>query len=169
MSDSCLTCGGLIPEPGIAYGYAGKFCQCVKPPQICRPASQELKTQNFGSRIISNEEYELRGEILTLKSELSAKDLRIKRLEEKLTALSVAPSSVNADLHRDFQRERSRAETFKRQIMDSNTELESLKAKLERVTNQSGILLSKYARTTDKNLFEIMQEVDNELQSGGKG
>lgn len=28
MSDTCLNCGGLIPEPNKAYGYAGKVCFC---------------------------------------------------------------------------------------------------------------------------------------------
>lgn len=28
---SCAGCGGAIGEPGVAYGYAGKWCHCVKP------------------------------------------------------------------------------------------------------------------------------------------
>lgn len=28
---SCAACGGAIGEPGKAYGYAGKWCHCVRP------------------------------------------------------------------------------------------------------------------------------------------
>ena len=28
---SCAACGGLIGEPGKAYGYAGRWCHCTKP------------------------------------------------------------------------------------------------------------------------------------------
>ena len=28
---SCAACGGLIGEPGRAYGYAGRWCHCTKP------------------------------------------------------------------------------------------------------------------------------------------
>lgn len=28
MNNSCLKCGGLIAEPGMTYGYSGKFCYC---------------------------------------------------------------------------------------------------------------------------------------------
>lgn len=28
---SCAGCGGAIGEPGVAYGYAGKWCHCVRP------------------------------------------------------------------------------------------------------------------------------------------
>lgn len=31
MSGICQTCGGLIAEPGKAYGYAGPYCHCVHP------------------------------------------------------------------------------------------------------------------------------------------
>lgn len=43
MSDTCLNCNGLIAEPGVTYGYAGKFCHCPKDPftQFQRPASKE--------------------------------------------------------------------------------------------------------------------------------
>lgn len=39
--DSCLTCGGLIMEPGISYGYAGKICHCYEPPRIRKRASEQ--------------------------------------------------------------------------------------------------------------------------------
>lgn len=28
---SCAACGGLIGEPGKAYGYVGRWCHCTKP------------------------------------------------------------------------------------------------------------------------------------------
>lgn len=40
--DHCLNCGGAIGEPGIAYGYAGKWCRCPVV-QWQRPASAEWK------------------------------------------------------------------------------------------------------------------------------
>lgn len=43
MSDSCLTCGGLIMEPGKVYGYAGPVCYCIKEPKICRPSQQNIQ------------------------------------------------------------------------------------------------------------------------------
>lgn len=33
---NCLTCGNLIAEPGLAYGYAGNFCHCQPVPRIQR-------------------------------------------------------------------------------------------------------------------------------------
>lgn len=43
MSDTCLTCGGLIMEPGQLYSYAGKICYCPREVKVCRPASQEQR------------------------------------------------------------------------------------------------------------------------------
>jgi hypothetical protein len=31
MSQHCARCSGLIPVPGVAYGYVGKFCDCAEP------------------------------------------------------------------------------------------------------------------------------------------
>lgn len=39
MSDICLNCQGLIPEPNQGYGYSGKFCHCTTPAR----ASTEYK------------------------------------------------------------------------------------------------------------------------------
>jgi hypothetical protein len=36
---TCLTCGNLILDPNIVYGYAGPVCYCSVPPKIQRPAA----------------------------------------------------------------------------------------------------------------------------------
>lgn len=48
-SESCLNCGGLIMEPGISYGYAGKVCLCPVKPRWQRRLSdvQETKPGDF--------------------------------------------------------------------------------------------------------------------------
>lgn len=48
MSDYCLNCSGLIPDPHKVYGYAGPVCFCPKDPkyQYQRPASKEQKPHN---------------------------------------------------------------------------------------------------------------------------
>lgn len=72
MSDYCLNCSGLILEPNKLYGYAGKICYCQKPPQFCKPASQELTTGNIGSfRQISETEYQMRWQIQELEQKLA--------------------------------------------------------------------------------------------------
>lgn len=39
---SCLNCGGLIGEPGIAYGYVGKFCHCpIHPSRVYQNPSDK--------------------------------------------------------------------------------------------------------------------------------
>ena len=35
---TCMTCGGLIAEPGKVYGWAGKWCHCIRPEKVCVPA-----------------------------------------------------------------------------------------------------------------------------------
>jgi hypothetical protein len=37
---SCRTCGGLVAQPGIAYGYAGRFCDCWSRPIGITPLGQ---------------------------------------------------------------------------------------------------------------------------------
>lgn len=41
MSNSCMTCGGLIMEPGKAYGYSGPVCNCIVPPKYQQPIGQQ--------------------------------------------------------------------------------------------------------------------------------
>jgi hypothetical protein len=36
---SCQSCGGLIMEPGVAYGYAGPVCHCGWRPSMNEPGS----------------------------------------------------------------------------------------------------------------------------------
>lgn len=43
--NSCMTCGRLIMEPGITYGYAGPVCQCIVEPKIQRPMNNQNVTQ----------------------------------------------------------------------------------------------------------------------------
>jgi hypothetical protein len=43
--NNCMTCGGLIMEPGIAYGYSGPVCHCIASPKYQKPMNQ----QSFGS------------------------------------------------------------------------------------------------------------------------
>jgi len=40
MSNSCMTCGGLIMEPGKVYGYAGPVCYCNPSPKYQIPIGQ---------------------------------------------------------------------------------------------------------------------------------
>lgn len=42
--DTCLNCGGAIGEPGVAYGYAGKWCHCAVNPssKYQRPSKKEI-------------------------------------------------------------------------------------------------------------------------------
>jgi len=42
MSNNCVTCGGLIMEPGKVYGYTGLICNC-----IALPKYQQLTHQYF--------------------------------------------------------------------------------------------------------------------------
>lgn len=39
----CGRCGGLVPEPMKAYGYAGKWCHCKEP----LPPTEETSTRKF--------------------------------------------------------------------------------------------------------------------------
>lgn len=43
--DSCLNCGGAIGEPGVSYGYAGRWCNCpIHPSRLYQnPASHPLR------------------------------------------------------------------------------------------------------------------------------
>jgi len=45
--DNCLTCGGLIMEPGRAYGYGGQVCHCPVRGQFQQPTRQ-YQTHPFG-------------------------------------------------------------------------------------------------------------------------
>ena len=44
-----MECGGLIMEPGVSYGYAGKVCYCANPKRANRyHTQQQLMTQQGG-------------------------------------------------------------------------------------------------------------------------
>lgn len=45
MSDTCLTCGHLIPAPNVVMGYSGPICHCTPTPRIQRPASLEQRPE----------------------------------------------------------------------------------------------------------------------------
>lgn len=45
--DICMTCGGLIMEPGVAYGYTGKICHCIVLPKIQKPATEFRSAKEF--------------------------------------------------------------------------------------------------------------------------
>lgn len=50
---SCMTCGGLIPEPGKAYGYAGPVCHCLRQQAVCVPfpGTNQLGGVSLGSQL----------------------------------------------------------------------------------------------------------------------
>lgn len=79
MNNNCLTCGGLIPEPGKAYGYAGPICHCLVAPKIQQPMHQQGGWGGYRQQGMSesNFEYEMRNEIQTLNQ-------KIDRILEKL-------------------------------------------------------------------------------------
>lgn len=43
----CMSCGGLIGEPGKVYGWAGKWCYCPRPEKVCTPAPQIIQVPDM--------------------------------------------------------------------------------------------------------------------------
>ncbi len=86
--NNCISCGKLIMEPGVAYGYAGPVCQCIVYPKI----------QNDGSaRYIPTP---LEDELFGAKTPFSKACEQIETLESQLAILREALEQAIAELEK---------------------------------------------------------------------
>lgn len=115
MSDVCLTCGGLIMEPGKSYGYAGKICHCYSSPKIQRPASETFHYSSLDeTERLREENRKLAAEL----AELKAKPPTFIKLDETTEAFTQTRAAIAnmemfqkdvALLRQQLQSERERA------------------------------------------------------------
>lgn len=84
--DHCLNCGGAIGEPGVVYGYAGRWCFCIPPLQHQRPASKESGTRNVN--------------LISIPEAGTTRELYIQELEKKNKALTLQVEQHKKDIER---------------------------------------------------------------------
>jgi hypothetical protein len=83
--DSCMTCGGAILEPNVAYGYAGPVCHCSETPRVRVRRSQQTQLPSQGGLFAPQMSVDNPALNLLLKR-IEEQAYEIAQLKEKLVA-----------------------------------------------------------------------------------
>jgi hypothetical protein len=98
MNDHCFACGGLIPEPGKSYMYAGKFCTCAEPKKTTGGIFSGDKSED----IVQTSESALRIMIVNPEVIITQPELdRQQRVEIAIRAMEAIERSNFASAHQD--------------------------------------------------------------------
>ncbi len=154
----CLTCGGLIMAPGVAYGYSGPTCQCLVPPKIQVPMNG---TFNFGQIKTTvtplPKEVESEGEQLIralAEKNALAKELEAIKAERDLCKAEV--EQLKAEIAKFPGLQDRRIKNCVKGYNEKVEENKQLRAEVERI--------SQFSREEGARLFDCERERD-ELRS----
>lgn len=157
---NCLTCGGLIMEPGKTYGYAGPVCHCSEGPRIRKRPTQPGPKDVSGYELdilrrLQNPEFALHY-LREMKAERAQAQARIANAE---TVLADKRKWIHRLIPRAKERDQARA-----RVRELEAEVERLQRILARELSENDELGAEYAyvvalKNENARLKAVLEEI----------